>query len=160
MSTVARNFASVPQRSSRDTWTGIVNLLAPDSSSDSHKELLQAAGVASSLIARESMESAPIVVYGGPGPRVKVFCVYGTDAIGGDRVNETALATVPTQGDWKVSLPCPADELSWVRDALKAESSRITARDMTTSVADETDEDEAQKAAAGQSVDLEAFLKR
>lgn len=160
MSTVARNVASVPQRSSGNTWSEIVRLLAPDPASDSHKELIQVAGIASSLIARGAMESAPVVVHGGPGPRVRIYCVYGPDAIAGDGVNEAALATIPTLGNWKVSLPCPAEDLTWVTDALKINSTRITARDMKTSVDNESSEFDGMKATDEQTVNLEAFLKR
>lgn len=158
MSTVARRFVSVPQRSSRDTWEAIASLLAPDTAGDAHQELMKVQGVGSSLISREAMESAPIVVYGGPGPRVKIFCIYGSDAIAGDGANEDSLATVPTQGDWKMSLPCPAEDLSWVQDALKAVSGRITARDMSTSVAE--NDGVGEKQAVTQEVNMEAFLRR
>lgn len=158
MSTVARKFVSVPQRSSRETWDMIALLLAPDKTGDAYKEIMKVQGVASSLISRETMESSAIVVYGGPGPRVKVYCLYGNDAIGGDGANETALATVPTQGDWKMSLPCPSEDLAWVQEALKTDSARITARDMSTSVSD--DEEAKEKLTSSQVVDMEAFFRR
>lgn len=158
MSTVARKVLSVPQRSSRDTWSAIVSLVAPDAASEAHAELVKVAGIASSLIAREAAASSPIILHGGSGPRVKVFCIHGEDAIGGDGANETALATVPTQGDWKMSLPCPAEDLSWIKEALGSETSRITAREIGTSLPGE--DDGTEKSATTQDVNMEAFLKR
>jgi hypothetical protein len=35
----------------------------------------------------------------------------------------------PLNGDWRVSLPCLKDDLSWAQGALKKHSTRITARE-------------------------------
>ena len=53
--------------------------------------------------------------------------------------NEEALGFDPLKGDWRVSLPCLADDLAWVQGALKKHSTRITARDLdaAASAADE-----------------------
>jgi hypothetical protein len=99
----------------------------------------------------------PVVVCGS-GPRVRIYCLYNEDAVEGDDANEAALSFHPTTGDWKISLPCPADDLSWVRDALKAKSKRITARDMDTAF-DVEEETSNQKSAPEAVVDLEAFFK-
>ena len=40
----------------------------------------------------------------------------------------------PLKGDWAISIPCAADELGWVKEALKAHSSRITVRDMAETI--------------------------
>ena len=90
------------------------------------------------------------VVYGS-GPRVRLYCLYGDKAISGDGASESALAFNPTEGDWRMSLPCRADDLDWVRDALKRKSSRITARDLDESI--ESDDDSAErKASSGLSI--------
>jgi hypothetical protein len=137
------------------TWKAISALLASDSTSGPAHELASVAGIASSLITREAM-TTPLVVYGS-GPRVRIYCLYNEDAIEGDDANEAPLSFDATAGDWKISLPCPADDLEWVQNSLKAKSTRISARDMTAPVEDEDDTGERQ--ASGSSVDLEAFFK-
>ncbi len=155
MSVIARRFASIPERTAVATWKAISALLASDVTSDPARELASVAGIASSLITREAM-TAPLVVYGS-GPRVRIYCLYNEDAIEGDDANEAPLSFDATAGDWKISLPCPAEDLQWVQNSLKAKSTRISARDMTAPVEDEDDTGETP--AYGSSVDLEAFFK-
>jgi hypothetical protein len=155
MSVIARRFASIPERTAMATWKAISALLASDSTSDPARELASVAGIASSLITREAM-TAPLVVYGS-GPRVRIYCLYNEDAIEGDDGNEAPLSFDATAGDWKISLPCPADDLQWAQNSLKAKSTRISARDMTAPVEDE--DDTGEPPAYGTSVDLEAFFK-
>jgi hypothetical protein len=153
MTVIARIIRSVPQRSADDTWTKIVSLLAPDQASESYRELISIAGVAGSLIARESM-TEPIVVFGS-GPRVRIRCLYNEDALTGDGASEGALPTNSTTGDWNMSLPCPKEDLTWITNALARKSSRITAREMGTAVDDEVGESSARSAVI---IDKEAFL--
>ena len=155
MSVIARRFASIPERTAMATWKAISALLATDSTSDPARELASVAGIASSLITREAM-TAPLVVYGS-GPRVRIYCLYNEDAIEGDDANEAPLSFDATAGDWKISLPCPADDLQWVQNSLSAKSTRISARDMTSPVED--DDDSSERETSGSSVDLEAFFK-
>jgi hypothetical protein len=143
MTVVARTFVSIPVRSARETWDAICNLVAPNRNSGAARELSSVAGVAASLIAREAM-TAPIVVYGS-GPRVRIYCLYNADAIEGDDSNESALVFDATEGDWQMSLPCPADDLTWVQSELAQRSKRITARDQEAKVGeDETEADSAR----------------
>jgi hypothetical protein len=153
MTVIARMISSVPRRSADDTWTKIVSLLAPDQDSESHRELISIAGIAGSLIARESM-TEPIVVLGS-GPRVRIRCMYNEDAITGDDASEGALPTNPTTGEWKMSLPCSKEDLPWITNALARKSSRITAREMGTDVNDEVGESSSRGAVT---IDTEAFL--
>jgi len=153
MTVIARRFVSIPQRTAVETWKAISYLLASDQKSDAARELASVAGVASSLITREAM-SSPIVVYGS-GPRVRIYCLYNEDAVEGDDANESPLAFNATEGDWKLSMPCPADDLTWVQTALQSKSTRISARDMDSSVEPE----EEHVAGSGSAVDLEAFFR-
>jgi hypothetical protein len=101
--------------------------------------------------------TSPVVGWGA-GPRVRIYCLYNEDAVEGDDANETALSFDPTDGDWYMSLPCPAEDLSWVQNALKGKSKRVTARDMETLL--DSDEEESSKKSANETVvDLEAFFK-
>jgi hypothetical protein len=159
MTVVARTFCSIPKRSALETWTAIVSLLAPKAGSEARRELESVAGIASSLITREAMNS-PIVVYG-CGPRVRIYCVYNEDAITGDTANENKLAFDATDGDWHMSLPCPDDDLDWVVGALAKKTKRITARDQAEAVESE-DSSQALKAAGNDgtaSINMEGFLK-
>jgi hypothetical protein len=89
---------------------------------------------------------------------VRIYCLYNEDAVEGDDANETALSFDPTDGDWYMSLPCPAEDLSWVQNALKGKSKRVTARDMET-LLDSDEEESSKKSATETVVDLEAFFK-
>ena len=155
MTVVARRIVACPVRSACDVWSLIVDLLAPDSGSSARQELLGVAGIASLLIGDEALEKAPCTIYGS-GPRVRVYCLYGEDAISGETANEAALASCPTEGEWRMSLPCPAEDLEWVQKALSARSTRITARDMMAPVDTEAEETAAQRLVV---VDKEAFLR-
>jgi hypothetical protein len=159
MTVVARTFCSIPKRSALETWTAIVALLVPKAGSEARLELASVAGIASSLITREAMNS-PIVVYG-CGPRVRIYCVYNEEAITGDAANENKLAFDATDGDWHMSLPCPAEDLDWIVGALGKKSKRITARDQAEAVESE-DGSQASKAAVNDgtaSINMEGFLK-
>jgi hypothetical protein len=154
MTVVSRTIRSIPHRSASDTWSFIVDLLAP-LAGGARNELQSIAGTASALITEEIMTDAAIVTYGA-GPRVRIYCLYNEDAIDGDKAAESALAFVPTDGDWSLSLPSPVDDLSWVEKALKSKSSRITAREKDTTI-DESDSGDNRANAL--SVDKEAFLR-
>jgi hypothetical protein len=129
MTTVAsRIFRSTPHRDAHDTWLAIVALLTRGGNGDARSELLAVGGIAASIIADQALRDAALVVTC-DGPRTRIYCLYDDDAIDGSDANEDALGFDPLKGDWRVSLPCLADDLAWVQAALKKHSSRITARD-------------------------------
>lgn len=144
MSTVAsRTFRSSPQRDSSQTWTAIVDLLTRGNDGANRTELLSVAGIAASVIAEQGPKDSAIIVTC-DGPRTRVYCLYDEDAIDGADANEDALGFDPLEGDWRVSLPCPAADLAWVQAALMKHSTRITARDIAT--ANDIEESAAAKA--------------
>ncbi len=155
MTTVARRIAATPARPASEAWAVMVGLLAPDRDGEAWLELMSVAGIASTLIADEAFDESPAVVRGS-GPRVRLYCLYGEEAVSGDGVNEAALAFNPTEGEWRMSLPCLPDDLGWVRAALAKKSSRITARGVGEDVADE--ESDAPKASRSFAIDREAFF--
>lgn len=155
MTVIARRIKATPARSASSAWSVIVDLLAPKTGSAARIELENIAGIASSLIADEALRSSPVVIYGS-GPRVRLYCLYDEEAVSGENASESTLSFVPTEGDWKMSLPCLAEDLNWVQEALKKKSSRITARDLTTAVDDE--ESTSQPASKTFGIDVEAFL--
>jgi hypothetical protein len=85
------------------------------------------------LVADECLKDSPAVVYGS-GPRVRLYCLYDEEAVIGDQANESKLAFVATDGDWKMSLPCRTEDLGWVQAELGKHSTRIVARDLSAGV--------------------------
>ena len=154
MTLVARVVRATPHRSAGEAWEVIVGLLAPGGGA-ARDELMKVAGVATSLIASEAPKEDKMVVWGG-GPRVRISCLYGEDAITGDNANETQLARSPTDGDWSMSLPCPEEDLPWVQAALAKKAKRVTARKLGEKL--DSDADEGRSAAAAP-IDKEAFLR-
>ncbi len=147
MSTVAsRTFKSTPERDASRTWAAIVDLLTQGTTSDARTELLAVAGVAASVIADRAPKDVAITVTC-DGPRTRIYCLYDDDAVEGGDANEDALGFDPLKGDWQVSLPCSADDLAWVQNALKKHSTRITARDLSAAVSS-TDDDATTKSQA------------
>ena len=156
MSVVARRILATPQRAASDAWQVIVNLLAPRDGT-ARNELLSVEGIASSVLSTESTRDAAIVVRGN-GPRVRIYCLYGDEAVAGDDANESELAECPTEGDWVMSLPADADDVAWVKAALAKKSTRVTVREKSESV---EDGDERSKAAGttNAAINMEAFLR-
>ena len=155
MSTVAsRKFRSTPGRDALDTWLAIVDLLTKRAAGAARTELLAVGGVAASVIADQAPKDAAITVTC-DGPRTRLYCLYDDDAVDGSNANEAALGYDPLKGDWRVSLPCLADDLAWVQTALKKHSTRITARDIDEAV---KDAGSAEAAAQTLTLDPKGFL--
>lgn len=154
-SVYSRTLRSTPERSASDTWQAIVELLTKGKPGTARNELLAVAGIASSQVADQAPKGSPIVVTC-DGPRTRIYCLYDEEAIEDDQANEDALGFDPLNGDWGVSLPCPKDQLDWVRPALKAHSSRITARDQDEGIATEN---ASASTAQPLTLNVEAFLK-
>jgi len=157
MTVVSRRICATPARSASSAWKVIVDLVTTPGS-DARRELLNIEGIASCLIAEESLKSDPCVIFGS-GPRLRVYCLHDDEAIVGEKANEAALTFTPTEGDWRMSLPCAADDLVWVRKALAERTTRVTAREAGTTVDDEAASAHASPAAATAVIDREAFLR-
>lgn len=159
MTTVARRILATPARSEDEAWLIIVNLLAPDPKSNAYAELQSITGISSSLIASEAMKDAAIVV-SGKGARIRIYCLYDEDAIVGEDANEQPFSTTPTDAEWRISLPCPVEDLEWVQKSLGRRSARITARDLRTEPFEESSEEKIVTGSARDViVDKESFLK-
>ncbi|GFE91048.1 hypothetical protein [Steroidobacter agaridevorans] len=154
----SRVIRSSPYRDTTQTWTAIIELLTRGKAGAERDELLSVAGVASALIAERSPKDAAIVVIC-DGPRTRIYCSYDEDAIAGHDAREDALGYDPLSGNWTISLPCPADDLSWVQRALKTKSSRITARDATQPVNAATSDEKSFVKDQDLAIDTEAFLR-
>jgi len=127
MTLVARRFASTPERTAVETWHAIVSLISA-AGGLAEKELKSVSGEAAGQIADEVFGQNPVVVTGN-GPRLRIYCVYGQDAVTGEDCNETALSWIPTNGDWKMFIPCDPSDLQWLQAALKKLSSKIVPYD-------------------------------
>lgn len=159
MSTViARSVASSPVRTAAQTWAKIVEIIAPDPQSAARKELAKAEGVACASISAEATKDAAMVVWGG-GPRVRVYCVFDDDAVTRDDVNEDALPKSPTDGEWKMSIPCLQEDVEWCRANLAAVSSKISARIVDDDVEDGDEQHQAAKAAPAMGINMQEFMK-
>ena len=77
----------------------------------------------------------------------------------GEGASEDALSWCPTEGDWAMSLPCPAEDLSWVQAALARASARITARDQEEAALSETQPQTRKAHDELGPVDVKAFLR-
>jgi len=154
MSVVARRIISAPVRSASETWACVTNLLAPKEG-EARRELSRIEGIGCSLISSEAPTDDAIVIWGN-NPRVRVYCLFGENAITGDDKAEMALATCPTDGEWSMSLPCPEEDLNWVQKELTNISKRITARRLGDAVPDEEQKPESE---AAKLVDEGAFFR-
>jgi hypothetical protein len=156
MGTVAkRTMRSTPHRDAMQTWAAIVELLTQGRRDAARTELLSVGGIGASVIADHAAKTGAIVVTC-DGPRTRIYCLYDDDAIDGSDANEDALGFDPLKGDWAVSLPCLAEDLAWVQDALKKLSNRVTAREMSSAA----EPGKGGQAAEGTLVlDVEGFLK-
>lgn len=153
MTRVRRRFAASPVRSASTTWNAIVDVIAPNGA-PGRAELLGVAGIAASLIAAEAWETVPAVV-SEVGPQLRIYCLYDEEAIVGDDVNEDGLSWSPTDGDWKMALPCPPEDIEWVESALAAISKRIVAVDVSQAKSVEV----VASARSLTEIDLEGFLR-
>lgn len=151
---VRRDIVSSPERDAHATWGTISELLTQSADAEICDEFAAVAGVAASIIADRTPAGAPIVVTS-DGPRTRIYCLYDEEAIDGSGANEESFGFDPLNGDWRVSLPCKADDLDWVCSALAPLSSRITARDRDASVEKDT---ESSTSTSGLTLDTEKFL--
>ena len=76
---IRRDIASLPARTSKDTWSAIVKLITGADSVDT-AQLEAATSVLCSAIADEHSATVPIVVKGG-GSRLVIYTLHGADAM-------------------------------------------------------------------------------
>jgi hypothetical protein len=157
MSTVmARRVASTPVRTAVQTWAKVVEIIAPDPQSAAREELARAAGVACAAIASEATKDAAFVVWG-EGPRLRIYNVFDEDAITGDGLNEDPVSQAPTEGNWRLSIPCQPDDVAWSSAELASVSKRISVRALDEDVEDGADEPRARASTLG--INLREFMK-
>lgn len=138
---VRRDIASIPKRSAQETWKTIVDLITGTGTIDK-KTLENAASVMESLIADEHPGRKPIILKG-VGNRLVIYLLYGEDAMEADLAVDK-LGWNPTAGDWSMTAPCDADDVTWMNNALKDRAPRIKVHDVDAAP------DEEEEGAAGQ----------
>jgi hypothetical protein len=154
---VARHIAATPARSAADAWAVIVNMVTT-AGGTARGEFDRAAGIMMSLIAAEAPKDSAIVIHG-VGPRLRLYCVYDEEAVLGEGVSEDPLHWCPTDGDWRMSVPCPEQDLDWIQRALAQLTTRITVRDQSDAGPADTGDDARKAVGELGQVDWEAFLR-
>ncbi|SRR5258708_11849229 len=139
MTVITRHIVASPVRSASSTWAVITDLLTPSQGS-ARSDLQSVSGVASALIASETPKNDPIIVWGA-GPRIRIYCLFGEDAITADDEDEDAFANCPTTGHWHMSLPSFEEDLPWVEAELKRLGTRVTARKLGDPVQEDQESD-------------------
>lgn len=155
---IKRVVRSTPHRDSVQTWEKVVDLLTQGKQGAVRDELMSVAGIANSIITDKAPQDSAITA-SGDGPRTRIYCLYDENAIDGADAKEDALGYDALIGDWKLSMPCATDDLAWVQRALKAKSSRITARDMKETLGEAAASASSSKQTGDFSFDPQEFLK-
>jgi len=153
---ITRLIASSPKRTASETWGLIASLLAPDQKSATRIELENVSGLAASSIVSEAPAEDAFVVYGN-GPQVRIYCVFGEDAVSDEGIDEDPFQQTPAAGDWQLSMPCLPEDLDWMKKKLKSISTRISARPVGETV--EPKAAQATKASTDLTINLNEFLK-
>lgn len=154
MSVIARRIRVTPERSAMEAWSVITGLISAPGS-EARRELGAVGGIAACLIADETPRESPIVVTG-VGPRLRIYCLYGEDAVIGEDGNESPLTWSPTDGNWKMWLPAFGEDLEWVKREFAKRGPRIVAYELEKGEP-EGESARPQKGEASLAVNVEAF---
>lgn len=128
MTVVARRLASIPRRTSVETWQRLIDLISAEDS-PARAELSSITSAASMLIAEEHTKIAPVTISGG-GPFVRIYTLHGEEAIEHDLNDEARFAFDPTAGDsWLLSLPATGADVQVARPAIAA-AAHVEVRDV------------------------------
>jgi hypothetical protein len=153
---IRRDIASIPVRSAKETWRAVIDLVTGKGTLD-QSQLEAASSIMESLIADETPAKCPIV-FKGSGPRVLIYLLFNEDAMEAgaaiDGLNEN-----PTAGDWRVTAPCEAEDVSWMNNSLKTRAPRISVHDVDHPPEDEKRADGADQASKSFQIDWGALGK-
>jgi hypothetical protein len=158
MTVVVRRIAACPARISSEVWSVIIRLVCRgDKKAEAEFEKVR--GAAACLINDESFSSSAMSVRN-EGPRLRVYCVYGDDAVANEDIKEEALTWNPTKGDWKAYLPCLSDDVEVMTKLFQGKSDHFEIYDVAKGVPDEETKVEASAPDHEKSaVNWEAFRK-
>jgi hypothetical protein len=124
---IRRDVSSIPFCSAAETWQKIIDLVTGPGSVDL-RQLRDAGGVMGSIITDEHPAERAIVIEG-VGPQVRLYCRYGMSAVE-EGAAVDSLTWNPTAGDWKMHVPCDAENIGWVKSSLSVSSPRIRVFDV------------------------------
>ncbi len=127
MNATVRRIVSTPVRTASDTWAAIAMLLAPDPTSDARRELNHIAGLACAAISAEAIREDALVLQSNTSA-VRIYCLHGEDAIMNPTYDESCLVANPTEGEWRMSIPCESADLRWLNRELASLSENIIFR--------------------------------
>lgn len=119
---IRRDISSIPFRTAEQTWSAIRELITKRDSVDAD-QLEKAASVIHSLIADEFFDQNPITVTG-DSHRLVIYLRYRGQAME-EGANIDALDWNPTAGDWKIYIPCPEENIAWVKKTLSSRAPRM-----------------------------------
>ncbi|HEY3252167.1 MAG TPA: hypothetical protein VGK25_13745 [Ignavibacteria bacterium] len=128
MSAVKRIIISNPERTSVETWAKITDIICSQDM-EAKSEFDKVSNVTASLLSEEFMKDHPMIMKGG-GSQLRVYCLYGEDAITGEDANEDQLSWNITEKDWTVFMPCSEEELTWYEKAISNLSDRFKVYDL------------------------------
>lgn len=134
---IRRDIASIPKRSAKETWQAIIDLITGPGSIDSNT-LVDASSVMEAIIADEHPGKTPIVLKG-TGVRLVIYLAYGENSMEADEAVDK-LASNPTAGDWSMTAPTEAGDVTWMNNTLAKRAARITVHDVDKPVEDTTSE--------------------
>jgi len=116
MSVISRTVISNPERTSVETWTKITEIICA-LNSEVKVEFDKVSNIAASLLSEELTKDYPIIMKGA-GSQLRIYCIYGDDAISGEDASEDLLSWDITAKAWKIYLPCSTEQLQWYDNAL------------------------------------------
>jgi len=152
-SVVARRIRSTPERTASDVWDFITSLVCQDDDA-ARSQFLKVSGVCASIIADGYPKTAPVVITG-DGPRLRIYCLYGDDAIDDSKASEAGLSWRPTEsGDWIVHLPCASGDIEWVEKLAQQASSSFKIYDLSTGLSEDVKK---ATSLSGQSFDFDGL---
>lgn len=125
---IRRDIASLPARTSRETWDAIVKLITGADSVDT-AQLEAATSVLCSAIADEHSASVPIVVKGSTS-RLVIYTAYGPDAMEMGLAIDKLSWNPTASSAWAMTVPCSQEDLEWMSKTLKERAPRITVHDV------------------------------
>lgn len=153
----ARRVRATPHRLSSEVWNVVKDLLVSVQNTSANSEFVAFAGIGAYLVEDEVLKDAPLVIYGG-GARVRIYCLYGEDAVNGDDANESALPQYPADGGWQLSVPARESDLDWIRKTLTSKGiKRISVRESTETVQDADENKAEQRSATALKINEETF---
>ncbi|MCU0226990.1 MAG: hypothetical protein MUF01_05085 [Bryobacterales bacterium] len=127
MNTIVRRIVSTPVRSATDTWATIAMLLAPDPTGTARREFNHVSGLACAAISAEALREDALVLQSSTAV-VRLYCLHGEEAIMNPTYDESSLAVNPTEGEWRLSIPCEPSDLRWLNRELASLSENMIFR--------------------------------